>query len=223
MHIYREKNYTVLFTDGSINLSWKANLGEAKKNWKTVKQLLNKEHLNLAYLTQIHSSKVILATKPGYQGPGDGIITEKAEIALVVLVADCLPIALAEETGAAIGILHCGWKPLAKGIIENCIEKFGKLGVESGKITAYLGPCAGVCCYEVSREFYNIFPENSIEQREGKCFFDMRRFAKYTLTKLGVRKIYDVNICTICSSEYFSYRRGEIFSRQSGLIIKNKI
>ena len=37
-------------------------------------------------------------------------------VGLLVLVADCFPVALSD--GEQVAMLHCGWRPLAGGIIE---------------------------------------------------------------------------------------------------------
>ena len=45
----------------------------------------------------------------------DGHLTTVPGLALLVLVADCYPVALSD--GERVAMLHCGWRPLAGGII----------------------------------------------------------------------------------------------------------
>ncbi len=71
----------------------------------------------------------------------------------MVLGADCLPVALA--TAGAVAMVHAGWKGLAEGVIERGVEALRALEGSSGEeILAVLGPCAGVCCYEVGPEVH---------------------------------------------------------------------
>ncbi len=64
---------------------------------------------------------------PVYAAPGgkdlpqaDGHLTREPGIGLLVLVADCYPVALSDGEQAAM--LHCGWRPLAGGILESALD-----------------------------------------------------------------------------------------------------
>ena len=68
---------------------------------------------------------------PGYAHPVaggrdleklDGHITRDEGLGLLVLVADCFPVALSD--GEQVAMLHCGWRPLAGGILEKALERF---------------------------------------------------------------------------------------------------
>ena len=52
----------------------------------------------------------------------DGHLTARPGSALLVLVADCYPVALSDGERAAM--LHCGWRPLAGGIVEKAVAAF---------------------------------------------------------------------------------------------------
>jgi polyphenol oxidase len=71
----------------------------------------------------------------------DGHLTERRGLALLVMVADCYPVALCDGERAAM--LHCGWRPLAGGIVERAIATF------DAPPAAAVGPGIGGCCYEV--------------------------------------------------------------------------
>ena len=61
------------------------------------------------------------AGRDGYASPGaelrrvDGHVTDRPGLGLLVLVADCLPVALAAP--GRVAMLHCGWRGLAGGIV----------------------------------------------------------------------------------------------------------
>ena len=79
---------------------------------------------------QVHGVDLLEWPEPpergGFAAPGaelprvDGHITSQAGLGLLVLVADCLPVALAG--GGQVAMLHCGWRGLAEGIIERALD-----------------------------------------------------------------------------------------------------
>src|SRR6476661_8331721 len=80
----------------------------------------------------------------------DGHITRRPELAPLVLVADCLPVAIAG--GGAVAMLHCGWRGLAGGLIRKAVARMQAEG-------AAVGPGIGPCCYEVGDEVLEAFAE----------------------------------------------------------------
>ena len=49
----------------------------------------------------------------------DGHLTTTPGVGLLVMVADCYPVALSD--GYRVAMLHCGWRPLAAGILERAL------------------------------------------------------------------------------------------------------
>ncbi|BAT71085.1 conserved hypothetical protein [Thermosulfidibacter takaii ABI70S6] len=214
--------YTVLFTDATLNLSWKLqNQEDAARNWQQIKKIVGTASLHTAYLTQIHSPIIRKVTTPGYQGPGDGLYTFKSNIALFVLTADCLPVILVEPETGFTCVLHCGWKPLAKGILSQLHKIIQEEKVPTSRIKAYLGPCIDACCYSVGNEFKNFFPTEFLLTRGPKLHFSLKEFVIRELIKIGVKNITNVVQCTECNSHYFSFRRDKTTQRQTGLVIKH--
>ena len=72
----------------------------------------------------------------------DAQATAEPGLAPLVMVADCLPIAMAGPGGVAM--VHGGWRGLAGGIVATAAER-----VEAE--AAAIGPGIGPCCYEVGR------------------------------------------------------------------------
>ena len=73
-------------------------------------------------------------------------------VAAIVLVADCLPVALAGP-GAA-GVVHAGWRGLAGGVLEAGVARRRRL---AGRVAAAIGPGIGPCCYEVGDDVRAVF------------------------------------------------------------------
>jgi YfiH family protein len=142
----------------------------------------------------------------------DGHLTSAEDVGLLVLVADCLPVALASDDGR-IAMLHCGWRPLAGGIVEKAVAAF-----ESPPAAA-VGPGIGGCCYEVGPEVAERFADvpGAVEGR----MLDLRRVIVARLQAAGVGSIEHVDRCTSCEAElYFSHRRDRgLTGRQGGLCV----
>ena len=127
------------------------------------------------------------------------------------MAADCLPVALG-STGA-VAIVHAGWRGLAAGVLEVGVTALRKLA-DDAPIEAIVGPCAGVCCYEVGAEVHAAFGG---AHRVGR-HIDLRAIAHERLATAGVGRVRDVQACTICDERFFSYRReGARAGRQAGV------
>jgi YfiH family protein len=183
----------------------------------------------LAMIRQVHGSRVLRLTDPELaSGPAprreleeaDGQATALTGFAPIVLTADCLPIALAG--GAAVAMLHAGWRGLVAGIIEHGVRAVRELGGEAPLVAA-IGPGAGPCCYEVGEEVHARFRRHGAGERLG-ANLDLKAIATEQLLAAGVAAVHHVGICTICSppSLFFSHRRdGGITGRQAGVVWLN--
>ena len=163
----------------------------------------------LARGTQVHGTRVrtVVEHEPELE-EADGQATVRDDVAVMVQVADCLPVAVAGDGGVAM--LHAGWRGLAAGVLEEGVRALRAAGVE-GELAAVIGPGACGCCYEVGDEVRAAFGT-------AHRTIDLPTEAARRLTATGVTTIEDVACCTICHDEYFSYRReGEAAGRQAGV------
>jgi purine-nucleoside/S-methyl-5'-thioadenosine phosphorylase / adenosine deaminase len=140
--------------------------------------------------------------------PCDGHVTARDDLALLVLVADCLPVALASRDQVAM--VHCGWRGLAGGILGNALALFDEIPA------AAIGPGIGPCCYEVGDEVREYFGERFSAGR----MLDLRAVAEAGLRAGGVERIEHVDLCTSCREDlFFSHRRDDgVTGRQGGLV-----
>jgi copper oxidase (laccase) domain-containing protein len=88
----------------------------------------------------------------------DAHATADSALTPLVMVADCLPVALSGPGGVAMA--HCGWRGLASGIVAE--------GVRAIDATAAaIGPGIGPCCYEVGEEAVEFVDPGA--SRSGGC------------------------------------------------------
>jgi YfiH family protein len=153
---------------------------------------------------------------PGYAHPGaglqrvDGHVTSVPGLGLLVLAADCYPVALSD--GRTVSIVHCGWRGLAAGIVERAVARL------QAPVSAAVGPGIGPCCYEVGPEELSAFAELAGVAR-GRML-DLRAVVSLKLAAAGVGDVQHVEHCTSCRADlYFSHRRDDgLTGRQGGLI-----
>ena len=139
----------------------------------------------------------------------DGHITRRHGIAPLVLVADCLPVAIAGD--GVVAMLHCGWRGLAGGLIGKAVARM------DGASAAAVGPGIGRCCYEVGQEVLDAFGAYP-GVAEGRML-DLRAIAVAQLRAAGLEQVEHVDLCTSCNPDlFFSHRRDNgITGRQGGL------
>jgi len=171
----------------------------------------------LAQGRQVHGAGVRRVAESGEVGeiaPADGQATALRGVAPTVLVADCLPIALAAPGVAAM--LHAGWRGLAAGIVEEGVAAVCQLA-GGPPAAAAIGPGAGGCCYEVGEDVHAALGG---EGRRGRNL-DLKVIARARLEAAGVPEVHDVGLCTICGDPelFFSHRRdGGVTGRQAGVV-----
>lgn len=150
----------------------------------------------------------------------DGHITRIPGIAPLVLVADCLPVAVAGC--GAVAMLHCGWRGLASGLIANAVQQMRTRAAALsdrplGDISAAVGPGIGQCCYEVGDEVLEAFAAHP-QAIDGRML-SLRAIAERQLRAAGVQQVEHVGHCTSCHPElFFSHRRDAgVTGRQGGI------
>ena len=199
------------------------NHGDTEKSLDNRKQFLGVlgiEYQDLVCAKQIHGS-VIRYVNENDKGKGafiydeairgaDALITDKKNIPLAVFTADCLSVFMYEPASQVIGIVHAGWRGTKDNICPKAVKLIhDKFGVTPSDLLINFGPCIRSCCYEVSSEFKDFFPD-STSQRDGKYYFDLAAANKAQLIKAGVKEkvISDERVCTSCqNTAYFSFRK----------------
>jgi YfiH family protein len=159
----------------------------------------------LSWPRQVHGGAVVRANGRGAEA--DAIWTDEPGVGLVVVTADCLPIALVRAEGTpAIALVHAGWRGLADGVVENAVDALG------GLVAAVVGPGIGACCYEVGPEVAERFGESGPT-------LDLRAVAQRALRRAGVDEVAHVDLCTSCDAErFFSHRRDRGLTGRQGAL-----
>ena len=171
---------------------------------------------------QRHGATVTRARPRGIVTPGtvydhcDGLWSDEPGRAMLLLTADCLPIAIARVGGPApaVGILHAGWRGLLAGIVAAGVRALGVT-----RLAAAIGPSIGPCCYEVGADVAGPFREAFGDDvvRDGKL--DLWTAAERALRAAGCCDVERVDLCTACGGDrFFSHRRDEGRTGRQGVI-----
>ncbi len=165
----------------------------------------------LALPHQCHSHEVRKVESPGIYESCDSLITNEKNVALAIRVADCVPLLLFDPEKKAIAAVHAGWRGTSEKIARDTVHSMhSEFGSDPDGILCFIGPAAGVCCYEVKDDAAAFFDESVLERRKGKIFLDLKEENKRQLLQCGLRQEnIEVNeYCTISERAlFYSYRR----------------
>ena len=217
----------------------KANVLE---NYRRALSVIGSEPERAVAARQVHSADVLKVTgKDGGRGicpdreampDADALLLDGKEQGVDVVcvkTADCVPILLANKVSGSVCAVHAGWRGSAADIAAKAAKALSDGDMDS--IIAAIGPCIGLCCYEVGgevvtafRELFTskgygfdtdellpLFPSHSAG---GKRHADLAKINARLLEKCGVRRenIDAADICTSCYKDekgirpFFSHR-----------------
>lgn len=186
----------------------------------------------LVTVHQVHSATVVEAGDWSEMDrpQADALVTDRPDILLGILTADCAPILLADAEAGVIGAAHAGWRGAVAGVAEATVAAMEEIGARRERIAAAVGPCIGVVHYEVDDDFRERFlaedPANDRFFADGrpKPHFDLEALVVATLAKAGVRRVDALGLDTYAEPDrFYSYRRAThrgqpTYGRQVSLI-----
>jgi len=188
---------------------------------------------NYYILKQIHSNKVFDITNIPKNYEGDGLITNKSNIALVTKSKDCNSIFIIDTKNKIIDNIHSGWKGTLKSIITIAINQMKeKYNSASKDIKIVFNPSIRECCFEVDNDVvdndvYDLFikkykDKSYYKKISNKYHINLVRIIKDDAKKLGIKEenIIDNNICTLCNRKLFNSHRNNDIELNYALIIK---
>ncbi|MDN3351489.1 peptidoglycan editing factor PgeF [Actinomadura sp. DC4] len=178
----------------------------------------------VVYMRQVHSAETAYVTEPfGAEPPAlDAMFTDRPGLGLCVLVADCVPVLLADAEAGLVGAAHSGRVGTALGVVPALVRAMAERGADPARMTALVGPSACGLCYEVSAELRDEvaagLPETWSTTRQGTPALDVRAGVAAQLTAEGVTGVRHDGRCTIETPELYSYRRDRETGRFAGYV-----
>ena len=147
----------------------------------------------------------------------DAAVTTVPGLPLVVLTADCAPIALCAAN--AVGVVHAGWPGLLAGVVGAGVDALRAADPEA-PVRAVLGPCVHPGRYEfgvddLAKLVDRFGPDVAARTDDGRPALDIPAAVRLALAAAGVVDVVDVDVCTSASADHFSHRRDGTTGRQA--------
>jgi YfiH family protein len=170
------------------------------------------------FARQVHGTEVgVVSTTTLPTGPGlvrvngDALATAQRDYALVIQVADCQPVMIADPVNKVVANVHSGWRGSIDNIIGRTIEAMvTQLGCRPRNMIAAIGPSLGPCCAEFVN-YRKEIPHQYWKYRRSGDLFDFWRLSIDQLVDAGV-PMESTNlsgICTRCNQHLFYSYRGQ--------------
>jgi YfiH family protein len=168
------------------------------------------------HVVEVGSGSEAIVTRAGLPD-GDAVLATDDGTCAVILVADCVPIAIGSPEGIRVAV-HAGWRGLVAGVVQNAAKAARSAGGTS--LVAALGPCIGPCCYEFSPEDLKTVDQAlGVRVRGvtdlGSPALDLRAGALGVLESAGVEVCSVEPSCTSCSPGWYSARARSDTHRQA--------
>lgn len=168
---------------------------------------------------QVHTAEIAHYSALGqlHRKEADILLATEQGVALAVRTADCLPILLADKQAGVIAAVHAGWKGTVEKAAVKAVQSMCAHGAHVEHIVASLGPCIGLCCFEVKPDVAQKLTDSCQEKvscyRGSNCFVDLAQVNQYQLLRAGI-SVDNIEVsthCTAChaSPPYYSYRRDD--------------
>lgn len=231
----REKNLIHAITKKSINAPYEMSLAlhtrEDKEDilanrWKIAKDIFGLDAVGrykFIVANQTHSNHVKVIDSDislGWEelesavADCDALVTDRKDLILTILTADCVPILLYDPVCEVISAIHAGWRGTESQIVIKAIETMvDRYGSKSSDIIAAIAPAIGGCCYEVDMDvarYFMGYPKALEAVDEDKYMLDLPMINKLQLLSVGLSQenIHMSGVCTACSvDQFFSYRK----------------
>lgn len=222
------------FSDRSVgNVSFTVGDGDVTAARARLVGLVGVGPEQAVFMEQVHGARVAVVGRAD-RGRGaargdtavartDALVTREADIALVVLVADCVPVLLVDP-GRAVGAVHAGRRGILAGVVGASVEAIGD---DPSRLVAVIGPAIGSCCYELPDELVDavatVIPTARASTRWGTPSLDLPAAVVHQLAVAGVDTVREAGSCTRCEGDrWYSHRRGSTADsgRQAGVVCR---
>ena len=195
----------------------------------------------LRLLHQVHGRAIAVSAAENTDGwappEADGVVSNDSDVALVVRVADCAPVLLADRRLGVAAAVHAGWRSTLQRIVAAAVATMREqYGTRPADLVAAIGPSLGECCGEMGGEVVEAFRAAGHHPADvarwfsaaagERPHFDLWGANRDQLEACGVPPdaIFVSGLCTRTYDDVFhSYRaRGQEAGRMAGVIRANQ-
>lgn len=200
----------------------KAVTGKGERDWRNMAEFAHRQGFSKKmFFANVQHGPAALFLAEQYaefsEHSLDAVVTNDFCVCLVMPFADCPPLLLVDAEKEIMALVHCGWKSVAAGILENTLANFMLASSRMENIKAFIGPRICPAHYEFgaaeAEKYFAIYPQCiSAETCTGKVQLDLAGIIEAKLMACGVlqKKIYACDVCTVENEKYFSARRDQM-------------
>lgn len=223
----------------SLNLGWKtADLpSDVRRNREIIVHRINTSRSFILFPEQVHGNTVrIVSTYPSYKEKTedfeatDGIVTNLSDLAIGVLMADCVPVLMFDPKNQVIAAIHVGWRGAVNQIIPEAVTAMKHVyGTDPVHVLAGIGPSIGPDAFEigndVKQKWEHHLPDlhHVFHLKNGKLYLNLWKAVYEQCIKEGLIKehIECGHICTYYNEHlFFSHRRtGGVTGRMAAVMM----
>ncbi|HAA02793.1 MAG TPA: peptidoglycan editing factor PgeF [Syntrophobacteraceae bacterium] len=216
----------------SLNVAWTNGDQEDAvcRNLMRVKETLDFDTLVVA--PQVHGDSIYIIDKETIPPmhvrfpvrvtpPADALVTNLAGVGLMIKVADCQSVFLADPVREVVANVHCGWRGSAQGILPKVVDLMvRRFDSRPEDLLAAISPSLGPCCAEF-RNYPRELPLSFLPFKIGVNHFDFWAISRWQLEQAGLHpdNIETANLCTVCKvDQFFSYRAAKVTGRMAAVV-----
>ncbi|QZN84459.1 peptidoglycan editing factor PgeF [Cellulomonas sp. C5510] len=179
----------------------------------------------VAWGRQVHGSAVHVVgsaadARSDAVGDADAFVTTLPGTAVGVLVADCVPVLLADPVARVVGAAHAGRRGLVAGVLQAALGAMVARGADLARVRAVVGPAISGARYEVpaamQREVAHVVPATACTTDRGTPGLDLPAGAAAVLREAGVGDVRLTGWCTDTDERFYSHRRAQRAGRTTG-------
>lgn len=146
----------------------------------------------------------------GHEIDGYDSIVTADPITIGLSVADCVPVLMYDPKTNTVAAVHAGWRGTRAQVVAETIKMMKRnYKIDPLNIRAVIGPSICGDCYEIGDEVAELFDSSLLKKEKGRQHLDLRKANAMQLQLGGVKKIEDLDLCTIENVDRFFSVRGE--------------
>ncbi|MFY9782818.1 MAG: polyphenol oxidase family protein [Acidimicrobiales bacterium] len=171
----------------SLNLAFHVgdDASDVEENRRRVAKAIDVALSKLTTVSQAHGCDVLDAASATSSSEADALVYDVDDLALAVLVADCVPLLLVDASSPRFALVHAGWRGLQRGVIARALAHFEK----ASNVLAFIGPSISMEGYQVGPEVASHFedvPGALVSDDGDRSRLDLRCVATSQLLDGGV-------------------------------------
>ncbi|MGC8511119.1 MAG: peptidoglycan editing factor PgeF [Acidimicrobiales bacterium] len=142
---------------------------------------------DLVIVDQVHGREVVevVRARDAASAHADALVTSSSDLALAILVADCVPVLLVDPDCGRLAVAHAGWRGLVAGVLESALGHFER----PEDVHALIGPAISGDRYQVGPEVaahFDDVPDARRPDGGDRWLLDLTRVAEHRLREAGV-------------------------------------